>query len=163
MAEASGGGTWWAKLRRSLRQIGPARLLITFAFLAGGLYIARSSWELPLASDAERALYDARFYSEETVAPHVDPRIILVVYNDDTLASLGKRSPLDRRMLAQALTALDRMQPRAIGIDILIDQQQAEDEELIQAFRAMRTPTYLAFATNATNPDHVELWQEQFL
>ena len=55
------------------------------------------------------------------------------------------------------------MNPRAIGIDILIDQAQPEDDELIAAFRAMRTPTYLAFATNAANPDQIEYWQEQFL
>jgi adenylate cyclase len=138
------------------------RLIVTFAFLAAALYVARYDWQVPLLSDAERALYDLRFSSRaERVAP--DRRITLVVYNDDTLDQLRKRSPLDRRTLARALRALDRMGPRAIGIDILIDQVQDEDDELIQAFRSMRTPTWLAFASHATNPDKIDERQEEFL
>lgn len=163
MADAGDGGGWRDRLKRSFRQIGPVRLVITALILAAGLYLARYDWQVPLLSDAERALYDWRFYSKAAVEPGQDPRITLIVYNDDTLRQLGKRSPLDRRMLARALRALDRMHPRAIGIDILFDQPQAEDGELIQAFRAMRTPTFLAFATHAANPDQVEDWQEAFL
>jgi len=162
MARA-GDGSWASRLRRAIRQIGPVRLVITFAFLAAGLYLARAAWSLPLASDAERALYDLRFKANAAVVQEPDQRIVLVVYNDDTLRQLGKRSPLDRRMLARALRSLDAMRPRAIGIDILFDQPQAEDNELIGTFRAMRTPTWLAFATHAANPDQLEDWQEAFL
>ena len=157
------GTSWKEKLRRSLKQVGPVRLLGTLLFLLLGLYVARSGWEIQLASDAERALYDLRVKSTAEIIAEPDPRITLVVYNDSTLELLGKRSPLDRRMLAQALTALDRMGARAIGIDILIDQAQPEDEELVRAFQAMRTPTFLAFATAASNPEQMERWQEQFL
>src|SRR3546814_13887 len=66
-------------------------------------------------------------------------------------------------MLADALRKIDAMNPKAIGIDILIDQPQAEDPILIDAFRQLKTPTYLAFASNATNPDYMKLWQEEFL
>ena len=163
MAEAGDGGGWRAKLKRSIRQIGPVRLAITFVFLAAGLYAARFNWDVPLSSDAERVLYDLRFQAKAERLLEQDNRIVLVTYNDETLRQLGKRSPLDRRMLARALRAIDRMGPRAIGIDILFDQPQAEDPELIQTFRAMRTPTYLAFATNAQNPEQMEYWQEQFL
>jgi adenylate cyclase len=138
------------------------RLVGTLLFLFVGLLVARYGWQVPLASDAERALYDLRVASSaQSVEP--DPRITLVVYNDDTLRGLGKRSPLDRAMLARALRVLDRMGARAIGIDIIIDQVQAEDSQLIEAFREMRTPTFLGFATNALNPDQMEPWQEQFL
>lgn len=162
MAEAGSAG-WTTRLRRDFRQIGLVRLLVTLAFLAAGLTLARSDWHLPLAGDAERALYDLRFKANAEVAAEPDPRIALVVFNDATLEGLGKRSPLDRRMLAQALTAIDRMGPRSIGIDILIDQAQAEDEQLIAALRAMRTPTWLAFASHEANPDQIQAWQEQFL
>ena len=155
-------GSLKERLRRLVRQVGPVRLLGTFLFLLLGLYVARSGWDVPLVSDAERGLYDLRV---ESTAQAVEPdsRITLVVYNDETLEGLGKRSPLDRATLARALLALDRMGARAIGIDILIDQAQAEDQQLIEAFRAMRTPTYLAFATHALNPDQMSAWQEQFL
>jgi adenylate cyclase len=159
MAEPGSGG----RLKRAIRQIGLIRLAIAFAFLVGGLYVARFAWDLRLAGDAERALYDARFYQVAERTLEQDRRIVLVTYNDETLQQLGKRSPLDRRMLAQALRAIDAMGARAIGIDILIDQAQPEDAELIATMRAMRTPTYLAFGTNAANPDQIEYWQEQFL
>jgi adenylate cyclase len=148
---------------RAVRQIGAGRLLAMLVLLGLGLYLARFSWEMPLSGDAERALYDVRFKTAAETVAEPDSRITLVVYNDSTLELLGKRSPLDRRMLAQALTVLDRMQPRAIGIDILFDQAQDEDEELIRAFRAMRTPTFLGFTTHQANPDQIEPWQEHFL
>ncbi|HST35456.1 MAG TPA: adenylate/guanylate cyclase domain-containing protein [Allosphingosinicella sp.] len=159
MADAGTGG----RLRRAIGQIGLIRLAITILFLAGGLYLARYSWDLPLAGDAERGLYDLRFKTSARIIDEPDQRISLVVYNDETLRQLGKRSPLDRRMLAKALRVLDEMAPRAIGIDILIDQAQPEDEELIAAFRSLRTPTFLAFATHAANPDQIADWQEAWM
>jgi adenylate cyclase len=162
MGQAQGAG-WRRRIGRDLRQIGPVRLAATLVLLALAAWVAVNSWSLPLAGDAERALYDLRFDTSAVRIGEPDSRITLVVYNDQTLADLGKRSPLDRLMLARALTAIDRMGARAIGIDILIDQQQAEDAALIGAFRGMRTPTYLAFTTNQANPDQMEAWQEQFL
>ncbi|MEA3060530.1 MAG: adenylate cyclase, partial [Sphingomonadales bacterium] len=150
------------RLRRALRQIGPARLAVTTAFLLLALLAARLSWELPLTGDAERALYDIRFVRS---APRVaqDPRIVLVTYDDQTLRQLGKRSPLDRRLLAQTLAVLDALHPKAIGIDILFDQPQAEDPLLLATFRRMRTPTFLAYADASENPDQIEYEQQQFL
>ncbi|MET1111478.1 MAG: adenylate/guanylate cyclase domain-containing protein, partial [Allosphingosinicella sp.] len=150
------------RLRRALRQIGWARLAGTAVFLLLALLTARYSWSLPLASDAERALYDTRFVR---AAPRVaqDDRIVLITYDDQTLQALQKRSPLDRRVLAEALASLERMNPKAIGIDILFDQPQAEDAQLLATFRAMKTPTLLAYATKAENEDQIEYEQQQFL
>lgn len=162
MPDAAGTG-WKERLRHALRQVGVGRLLVTLVCLGLALYVARFAWDLPLASDAERALYDLRFDREATRTVTQNEQIVLVTYNDDTLAELGKRSPLDRAMLARALRAIDGMGARAIGIDILIDQAQPEDPELIQTFRQMRTPTYLALATAEYNPDQMLPWQEDFL
>ena len=150
------------RVRRAVRQIGPLRLIGSFLMLVLALLAARLTWEVPLAVEAERALYDLRVFK---TAPRVaqDDRIVMVVYTDETLEAVAKRSPLDRAMLARALTNIDAMNPKAIGIDILIDQPQAEDPELIRAFRGMKTPTHLAYASNATNPDYMKVWQEQFL
>lgn len=149
-------------VRRALRQIGWARLAGTAVFLGLALLLARYSWHLPLASDAERALYDIRF---ERSAPRVaqDDRIVLITYDDQTLQELQKRSPLDRRVLAEALATLDSMKPKAIGIDILFDQPQAEDPQLLATFKAMKTPTLLAYATPVENQDQIEYEQHQFL
>ncbi len=163
MAEANGVG-WGKKLKRAVAQIGAVRLLATLLFVAAGLYVAHSSPSLPLAGDAERALYDLRFWHTAERMMQQDDRIVLVTYNDDTLIQLGKRSPLDRHLLAQTLRALDAMHPRAIGIDILIDQPQAEDPELIQTMRALHTPTWLGFArSQGANASQVAYQQELFL
>ena len=100
-------------------------------------------------------LYDVRIL---LTAPKVaqDDRIVMVVYTDETLEATGKRSPLDRAMLARALTNIDAMKPKAIGIDILIDQPQPEDPQLIAAFRRMKTPTWLGFASNQTNAVYMQ-------
>jgi adenylate cyclase len=150
------------RLRRALRQIGWVRLAGTAAFLLVALLLARYSWQLPLASDAERALYDIRF---ARAAPRVaqDDRIVLITYDDQTLRALQKRSPLDRKVLAEALAALDAMRPKAIGIDILFDQAQAEDSQLLATLKGMKTPTFLAYASPAQNEDQIEYEQHQFL
>jgi adenylate cyclase len=150
------------RLRRALRQVGWARLAGTALFLVLALLLARYSWHLPLASDAERALYDIRFVPAATRVVQ-DDRIVLVTYDDQTLQALQKRSPLDRRVLAEALAVLDGMRPRSIGIDILIDQPQAEDPQLLATLKGMRTPTFLAHADPEANEDQIGYEQHQFL
>ncbi|WP_238995787.1 adenylate/guanylate cyclase domain-containing protein [Sphingomonas solaris] len=159
---AGGGGTMFATARETLRRIGPVRLAGTALFLLLAVFFARTSWDLPLAQDVERLLYDVRAYRS---APTVDQddRITMVVFNDQTLIETGRRSPLDRVTLAKALQRIDSLHPKAIGIDILIDQRTPEDAQLIAAFKTMKTPTYLAFVSAETNPDFVEYGQEEFL
>ena len=163
MAEGTTRRPLRERLRRALRQIGWARLALTFLFLVVALYLARASWTLPLAGDAERALYDLRFFRTADIAEEQDGRIVLVTYDEDTLRELMKRSPLDRGMLARALREIDAMGPRAIGIDILIDQPQAEDDELVRTFRAMRTPTFLGYASSEANAAQIDYGQDEFL
>src|SRR5437868_3983321 len=104
MADAGNSGR--VTLKRAIAQIGWIRLALTVLFLAAGLLLARYSWSLPLAGDAERGLYDLRFDTNARVSDQPDPRISLVVYNDEVLRDLGKRSPLDRATLANALRAI---------------------------------------------------------
>jgi adenylate cyclase len=169
MAENGGAASLSARIRdfgptarKTIKQIGPTRLVITALFIVLGLLFARSSWNIMLARDVERVLYDVRSL---LAAPHVetDQRIVMVTFNEETLRLTGRRSPLDRSMLAKALTQLDKMNPKAIGIDILVDQPTPEDQQLIDAFRGMKTPTYLGLATHATNKAYMTLDQENFL
>ena len=145
-----------------LRQLGAIPALLTILFLAGAFLLARYSVQLPLALDAERALYDWR---QVRTAPKVDQddRIVQIVYTDETLAATGKRSPLDREILAKTLARIDSFHPKAIGIDILIDQAQPEDAVLIAAFQKMIAPVSLAFASATTAEDKIMLWQQDFL
>ena len=147
---------------RLLRQVGPLRVAATLAVLLATFLLARYAWSLPYASDAEKFLYDLRGAASVPRTAQ-DDRIALVVYDDDTRIQTGRISPLDRLILARALARLDRLGPRAIGIDMLIDQATPEDPALIAALHGMTVPTYLGFATHATNPDNMPLPREHFL
>lgn len=150
------------RLGRALRQIGRIRLAGTAVFLILALLLARHSWHLPLSGDAERALYDIRFARAAERIPQ-DDRIVLITYDDRTLQALRKRSPLDRRVLAEALAILDSMEPAAIGIDILFDQPQDEDPQLLATLKGMRTPTWLAHADPASSEGQIGYEQHLFL
>ncbi len=148
-----------AVLRSAVVQAGPLRLLATFAVLVLAVAVARYGWNLPVVLSAERGLYDVRV---SIMAPRVeqDDRVVLVVFTEETLANTGKRSPLDRVLLGRALANLDTLKPRAIGVDVLIDQPQPDDEVLMAALHAMRTPTFFAFSSHADNGDYIMPWQE---
>jgi adenylate cyclase len=142
-------------------RIGYIRLGVAMLLLVCALLIARWSWDVMLARNAERAMYDLRAVAAARQVGQ-DKRIVMIVFNDETLEATGKRSPLDRALLARALTNIDRLGAKAIGIDVLIDQATPDDPLLIKAMQGMRTPTFLAFGTNAANPDAVQSWQEKF-
>ncbi|HET6524061.1 adenylate/guanylate cyclase domain-containing protein [Sphingopyxis sp.] len=150
------------RVRRLIMQLGPSRMAATIVFLLAAILIARFSWQMPLINAAERALYDAR---ATLMAPTVeqDSRITLVTYNDETLFNTGIRSPLDRTLLANALGNLDQMGAKAIGIDIAFDSPRPDDELLKAQLRAMRTPTWLAYAEQASNPNTIFYEQQKFL
>ena len=163
-------------VRRDLAKIPRVRLLFTVLFVLlaiflGSLLVAaaltdqdKQPRQIPIVVDAERALYDIRaLYAGLSDPVDQDQRILIVPYIQETLAATGKRSPVDRAILARALTNLDAMGARGIGIDILIDQAQPEDEQLIAALRAMKTPVWLGYATNTYTPTDVEVWQQEFM
>jgi adenylate cyclase len=143
-----------------IKRIGLRRFLLTLLLLGLALAFVLAGWSLPLVQDGERAHYDVRQF---IAAPRKeqDQRIVMVVFTEATLARTERRSPLDRKLLAAALRNLDALGPKAIGIDILIDQPlPGEDEILIETFRTMRTPVHLGFATATYTAGLVEPWQE---
>lgn len=148
--------------RRSLSQLGWQRTVVALALLALALFIAFSSWRLPLLRDAEAALYDLR---AANFAPptDTDKRVTLVVYTADTNRATGQISPVDRTILAKALTQIDALGAKGIGIDVLFDSPQDDDDLLRSSLKGMKTPVYLAFANNRTNPEAITYEQEQDL
>ena len=151
-----------ARAVAALRQVGALRLIFTILLLIVAVIAARFSWQLPLAIQAERAFYDLR---SGVTAPRrdQDDRIVQITYTDETLATTGKRSPLDRTILAKALKRIDSFKPKSIGIDILIDQAQPEDPVVIDAFRSIKTPTWLAYASASVAEEKILLWQQEFI
>lgn len=150
------------RVRRLVMQLGPSRLAATILFLIVAILIARFSWQMPLIDAAERALYDAR---ATLMAPRVeqDKRIVMITYNDETLFNTGIRSPLDRTVLANALGNIDQMGAKAIGIDIVFDSPRPDDAVLKAQLRAMKTPTWLAYAEQNSNPGAIFYEQQKYL
>ncbi|MEO7760243.1 MAG: adenylate/guanylate cyclase domain-containing protein [Sphingomicrobium sp.] len=160
-----------------MRQVPIARRITTLVFVILATLLARFSWqtpilnddggyrEIPIAADAERALYDARasYAALATRKVAQEKRILLVPFTPDSQQRTGKRSPLDRTTLADALTNLDAMGAKAIGIDILFDQAQPDDPKLLAALKAMKTPVWMGYADNAHNPRDIQVWQQEFM
>ena len=149
---------------RNVREAGPRRLALTVLMLVAALLVARFSWYLPGLGDAERNLFDWRSVAEadRNDVPQ-DERVVMVVYDDQTLIAARKRSPLDRGILARALKTIDTMNPKAIGIDIALDQPQDEDAQLIATLRAMETPTFIAYLNTQSTAENIQYEQEQYL
>ena len=61
--------TWFRSAGRIVRDTGKFRVLGTLLFLLLALFMARYSWQVPFADNAERALYDVR---ARAYAPKVD-------------------------------------------------------------------------------------------
>lgn len=102
------------------------------------------SWHLMFLSDLERLAYDGRLSSASRVRSQ-DSRLLLVTFDERTVAHTKHRSPLDREAIAEVLRRLDAMRPRVIGLDILFDEPtDAEiDGKLIATFSQLNTPFWL--------------------
>jgi adenylate cyclase len=162
-------------VREDLARVPLARRIVTVVFVLLAIWVARDSWNLkvfdrdipavtPFMRDSERAAYDMRSLAASLRKPvDQDQRVILIPFTPDTQRATGERSPLDRTTLANALTAIDKMGAKSIGIDILIDQSQPDDQLLIDALHNMKTPVWLGYATNAHNSFDVEVWQQEFM
>lgn len=159
-------GEWRAQrikqVRRAAAQLGPWRVVLTMMMMALAVLLARYSAQAPLLNNAENAIYDLRT-ALAAKQDGQDQRITMVTYNDEVLIERRVRSPLDRALLADALKALDAMGAKSIGIDILFDQATDDDDILRTQLRAMRTPTFIAFAEPSTNPNNIQTRQSDFL
>ncbi|MFY7837899.1 MAG: CHASE2 domain-containing protein [Novosphingobium sp.] len=147
---------------RGLGQLGAQRTVVALALILIALFVAFSSWRLPLLRDAEAALYDLRAANFAPPAD-TDKRVTLVVYTADTNRATGQISPVDRTILAKALTQIDLLGAKGVGIDVLFDSPQDDDGLLSASLKAMQTPVYLAYADNKTNPEAITYEQEQDL
>jgi len=147
---------------RNLREAGARQLVLSGLLVVVAILLARLTWNLPVTDQAEARLFDLRSFILAEQVPQ-DERIALVVYTDQTLIATRKRSPLDRGLLADTLRNLDGMGAKAIGIDILFDQPQDEDDELIATLRSMKTPVSVAYAETTVNEGDIVYAQQQYL
>ena len=116
-----------------------AALLSVAAFNKAPPLIAAES----TARDAVMAVFRAR------EAPRDD--IVLVLIDETTLTRFPYRSPIDRGFLADLIDGLAALRPRAIGVDLLLDQatEPAKDDILLTRLAARRGPPIVMAVADA--------------
>ena len=74
--------------------------------------------------------------------------VVIITIDEDTLAQLPYRSPIDRGLLADIVDHIAAAGPKTIGIDILIDQasEPAKDARLRASLSRTKIPLIMAFA-----------------
>ncbi len=91
-------------------------------------------------------------YLVANVGQWSDPEdIVIVTIDEDTLATLAYRSPIDRAFLAKIVGKIDQAKPRAIGIDLLIDQpsEPEKDKNFIKTLEALKAPLYVGYGAGS--------------
>jgi adenylate cyclase len=106
----------------------------------------------PLLSALDHWTADMRtaFFTYQLGTQH--PKVALVTINEDAITDAQKdsaskyRSPIDRGLLARIIAAMDRVGPKAVGLDVIVDQasEPDKDEAFFNAVKTAKTTLVLA-------------------
>lgn len=98
---------------------------------------------------AERTIEDIRITTMLPPEPQ-DDNIVIVGINEDTLAMFPYREPVDRGFLASLLLDIQAKHPRAVGMDILLDQatEDDKDDRLREVIKNYQTPLVISYTDN---------------
>lgn len=122
-------------------------------------------YDLPLVATLDKFAGDWRIALGSPRASEQRPDIAIVMIDENTLLDYESRSPVDRRLLAEVLRAIDAAEPRAIAFDFIFDRPSRHDEELIAALRQSRAPVVLGAIDRrvTNNPEESFARQAAFL
>ncbi|HLN25147.1 MAG TPA: adenylate/guanylate cyclase domain-containing protein [Patescibacteria group bacterium] len=109
----------------------------------------------------ERTVADIRTATLLPPEPQ-DPDVVIVAITEDTLTRFPYRSPVDRAFLASLLRQLESRKPRAIAMDVLLDQatEPDKDDQLKDAIAGLTVPLAVSYTDN---PDIVDEDQLAYL
>ncbi len=130
---------------------------VAVAVLSAGIAIILTH-QVAFLTQAERFVGDLRIAT--LLPPELqDPNIVIAAVNEDTLKLFPYRSPVDRAFLANLLKALDAKEPRAIAMDVLLDQatEPEKDAALRAEIRAIKTPLVISYTSNHELVDDKQL------
>jgi adenylate cyclase len=122
----------------------PARGQVVYAILASAA-IGVTTAQLPPLVALENLIGDQRVARLTPPLP-LSTDIVIVAFDEASLAALPSRSPIDRQALATIIERVDAGNPRAIGLDILLDQptSPAADARLAAVLAHAQAPMALA-------------------
>jgi class 3 adenylate cyclase/CHASE2 domain-containing sensor protein len=114
--------------------------------------------KIAVLSQLERIVQDIRIATMLPPAPQ-DSNVVIVAITEDTLKQFPYRSPVDREFLAKLLLSLDAKKPRAIGLDVLFDQETepAKDALLKDTMAGLKTPLLVSYSDNRQIVDPAQL------
>ena len=147
-------------------------LRYTLALVFAGAWIAGTAWGVARATDYSWALWlehwtgDIRtgLFSHRPKRQHGG--IALITVNDTTMQPYPYRSPIDRQLLANLVTELDKARARAIGLDFLFlkPTEPAKDAQLVTAIRQAKSRIVVAVGDSRVGlqPAQTE-YQDTFL
>lgn len=97
--------------------------------------------------------------------PIQHPRIAVIQITPKTLEAAPYLSPIDRGILSDIVTAVDRAGPKAIGLDIIFDRatEPAKDERLAGAIKSAKAPVIMGIVSPSVLPDRQREFQAAFL
>ncbi len=122
--------------------------------LAAAALVAALPQILPIVQSAEEAVADLRI-AYLTPPAAVSEDIVILAINDDTLAALPYRSPVDRAFLAALLRTVEQHGAAVIGLDILLDQptEPEKDALLRDTLATLGVPVVAAWADERLGVD----------
>ena len=123
-------------------------LPLCVAFVATAISVVLTH-NVAFLTQAERFVGDLRIATMLPPQPQSSDVVIAAV-NEDTLQLFPYRSPVDRGFLAKLLKTLDERGPRAIAMDVLLDQATEPDKDaaLKQAIADLKTPLVVSYTSN---------------
>lgn len=91
-----------------------------------------------------------------------DSAVVIVAITEDTLQRFHYRSPIDRQFLSDLLNDVASFHPRAIGLDVLLDQptEDTKDGRLFYTVRHLPVPLVISYSNE---PDVVTPAQLEYL
>ncbi len=140
----------------AFRSHGAAGAIAVFLVVVG-----LAAWGATYAVDKVAFLTSADRYVEDNLIARYtppqpsDPDIIIVAMDEQTMATLPYRSPVDRDFISQLLKAIAAKHPRAIGVDFLFDQktEPGKDDELRATLKSIKVPLVVAYTESSTIED----------
>jgi CHASE2 domain-containing sensor protein len=132
--------------------------------LAVVLTFASARGWLPEAPD--RFTYDWRTALLAERASEARDDIAIVLIDEDSLTGYASLSPIDRGLTAELIRAIDSANPKAIGLDYIIDRptEPAKDAAFLAAVRDAKAPVILGYLDERGGPRPKEAeYQARFL
>ncbi len=127
-----------------------AIIVLAAAFAFGLNFLGQNNY-LPEGSEHWTEDWLIRYFSQRRAEPQKDVAIVLVDAQSLENDGMPRTVPVDRGWMAKLITAVDKVDAKAIGVDFyyLSAIDPVKDEQLISALKNAKTPIVVAAVDDA--------------